>query len=472
MNRPSSFESRLDAWLEEGPTTGPDDLLADVHARARSVRQRPGWWLALKGDTMTTTWRARRAQIPGRLAFILLTTLLLLAIAAATVLVGSRSISLGDGRGSDGAMAVAPVIPTGGEALLAFTSWSTEDTRGDMFVVRADGTNGRRVTSDALDDWSPAWSPDGSELAFYSQDDDSIQLRVASADGIRVLDDSAGCFQSTQAPAWSPDGRFILYSVDRQPDDGVCEQAHTDVFVVPADGSAPGRRLLADAYTQFTTMADWSDGGIVMAGNDGSLGGLWLAEVPDPDRPSGLEARRMDAAYPDLVSFGWSRWSPDGRSIASAYIPSGTGFGTALVYETDGSPPRSLLDDPTRDQIVPDWGPDGTWLTLLEITEQVGDHGVYHLVVVGSDGTDARTIETPELNGNGGPAMISPDGTLAAARAEIDGSATPGDILIVPLDGATSIVRVPAGQWSSVSWQPLVNPDNPAATAPEGLPYS
>ena len=63
---------------EEGPTTGPDDLLADVHARARTVRQRPGRWLALKGDTMTTTWRARPAPFSGRLAFILLTALLLL----------------------------------------------------------------------------------------------------------------------------------------------------------------------------------------------------------------------------------------------------------------------------------------------------------------------------------------------------------------------------------------------------------
>jgi Tol biopolymer transport system component len=136
----------------------------------------------------------------------------------------------------------------------------------------------------------------------------------------------------------------------------------------------------------------------------------------------------------------------------------------------DGSAPRSLLDDPTKDQISPAWAPDGTWLTLLELTELASDHGVYHLVVVGRDGTDARTIETPQLNGNGGPAMISPDGTRAAARAEIDGNATPGDVLIVPLDGATSIVRLPAAMWNSVSWQPVVNPDNPAASAPEGLP--
>jgi hypothetical protein len=127
------------------------------------------------------------------------------------------------------------------------------------------------------------------------------------------------------------------------------------------------------------------------------------------------------------------------------------------------------MADPTRDQIVPDWGPDGSWLTLLELTEQAGDHGVYHLVVAPRDGGEPRTIETPDLNGNGGPAMVSPDGTLAAARAERDGEAVPGDVLIVPLAGDGPVVRVPAGMWSSVSWQPVVNPHNPAAGAPEGI---
>jgi Tol biopolymer transport system component len=206
-----------------------------------------------------------------------------------------------------------------------------------------------------------------------------------------------------------------------------------------------------------------------MGGNDGQLGGLWVAEVTDPDAPWDLRATRLDgAAFPDRLSFGWPRWSPDGSKVATTYIPAGAGFGSAVVFQSDDPTARALLADPTRDQIAPDWGPDGSWLTLLELTEQAGDHGIYHLVVASSDGSEARTIETPELNGNGGPAMVSPDGTLAAARAERDGEAVPGDVLIVPLEGDAPVVRVPAGMWSSVSWQPVLNPDNPAAGAPAG----
>ena len=210
MNRPSSFDARLTAWLEEGPTTGPDDLLADVHARARSVRQRPGWWLALKGDTMTTTWRARPAPFSGRLAFILLTALLLLAIAAATVLVGSRPAAFSDGPATDGAMAVAPVIPTGDEALFAFTSWSSSDTAA---TCSSSGPMGPMVTTShpTRSTTGPLHGrPMAAGLAFYSGDDDSVQLRVASADGISVLADAPGCW--IRRPSHRPGRRTVVSS--------------------------------------------------------------------------------------------------------------------------------------------------------------------------------------------------------------------------------------------------------------------
>jgi Tol biopolymer transport system component len=367
---------------------------------------------------------------------------------------------------------VGPVIPQGGESLLAFTSWSGDPaTAGDLYVVRADGTDGRRITADAYDDWSPSWSPDGGRIAVYASDDDSVQLRVIGPDGVvRVVADDPGCFNSTQAPAWSPDGRFLLYAVDRLPDDGICDLLYTDVFVVPSDGSAPGRRLLATEHAEFTTLPDWAGDRIVLAANDGQRGALWVIEVTDADRPWDLRARRIDDGVPSTLSFGWSRWSPDGSAIATTYGSVGTEFGTALVYPMDGSRPRSLLSDPTRDQTLPAWAPDGLRLTVLELTDLLPDHGVYQLVVVGRDGSDPTVLETPDLNANGGPALVSPDGTMAAARIERDNTPVPGDVLIVGLSDPAIRVDIPADQWSSVSWQPVVNPANPAAVAPEGLP--
>jgi Tol biopolymer transport system component len=466
MNRPSSFEDRLGAWLEEGPSTGPADLLATAHARARSVRQRPAWWLALKGETMETTWRARPLAM-GRLGYALLILLLAVALAAAGLVFGSRLLPE---RGRNAALAV----PSGPNQLLAFTSWSADGaTRGDLYAVRADGTDERALVSDALDDWSPAWSPDGSAIAVYSSDDDSIQLRVVSAKGIRVLADSPGCFNPTsQPPAWSPDGRFIVYAVDRMPDDGICDDMFTDLYVVPADGSTPGRRLLASDHTEYSTSPAWSGDRIAYRSNRDGTGGLWVAQVTDPLAPWDLEATRIDRAPADPVGYSATHWSPDGTELATTYIGKNGPLGNAVVIASDGSSTRALWADPTVDSIGPAWSPDGSRLSLLVATETLADHAKYELAIVGPHGEAPRIVDTPSLSGNGGPAAFSPDGSRIVARAEA-GDPMPGDLLILDIGSdpvSPPLVRVPARQWTTSSWQPLANPDDPVAGAPEGSP--
>ena len=100
-----------------------------------------------------------------------------------------------------------------------------------------------------------------------------------------------------------------------------------------------------------------------MAANDGHVGGLWVAEVSEPAKPWDLAPRRIDDGTADPLSFGWSRWSPDGGEIATTYSSTG-GYGEAKLYSPDGTAPRQVLDDPALDKIMPAWGPDGTWLTL------------------------------------------------------------------------------------------------------------
>ncbi|MBV8065889.1 MAG: PD40 domain-containing protein [Actinobacteria bacterium] len=72
----------------------------------------------------------------------------------------------------------------------------------------------------------PAWSPDGTTLAF--QRDDGIYVTTAPG-----ADRKVASISNPQAPAWSPDGREIAYTAARK------------IWIVPADGSSAPRALVA-----------------------------------------------------------------------------------------------------------------------------------------------------------------------------------------------------------------------------------
>src|SRR4051794_4249813 len=129
MNRPSTFDDRLAAFLEEGPASGPSEVLVSAHARARSVRQRPTWFLVMKGRTMETTLRAP-STVSARAMLILLVVLLTIALVATAAFVGSRLSS--NGLDSQRGLNAAPFpIPHGGDALLAHASYTADQQSGD-----------------------------------------------------------------------------------------------------------------------------------------------------------------------------------------------------------------------------------------------------------------------------------------------------------------------------------------------------
>jgi serine/threonine protein kinase/Tol biopolymer transport system component len=89
--------------------------------------------------------------------------------------------------------------------------------REDLFMVRADGSGQRPLTSDAYKDRHPFWSPDGRRLLFYSNrggDYEAWTLQVAGGGPERVL--PAGGKPLT-FPVWSPDGRKIACTYDDEP---------------------------------------------------------------------------------------------------------------------------------------------------------------------------------------------------------------------------------------------------------------
>jgi Tol biopolymer transport system component len=159
-------------------------------------------------------------------------------------------------------------------------TWSPDGTRiafsrgtlggTDIYSMRADGTDLRRLTSDPLPDITPAWSPDGTKIAFARAEDDAqreaANIFVVNADGSgeRNLTNDNGWSVS---PTWSPDGTRIAFSRNKYPFPGIYDP---DIFVMNADGS--GLVDLSPSERYYDQEPAWSPDGrrIAFARSDDS----------------------------------------------------------------------------------------------------------------------------------------------------------------------------------------------------------
>ena len=172
---------------------------------------------------------------------------------------------------------------------IAFSS--SQDGKLSILVMKADGSLITRLADRPFSDLSPAWSPDGSKLAFESNRDNNSEIYVMEADGsnqVRVTNNAA----ADRRPVWSPDGRSLAFESER---DG-----NREIYVMRADGSNI-RRLTNDAAADYSPA--WSPTGdwIAVASGSGQAGSTDLYVMT----PGG-EARRKV-----IGNGGWPAFSAE-----------------------------------------------------------------------------------------------------------------------------------------------------------------
>ena len=146
----------------------------------------------------------------------------------------------------------------------------------------------------------------------------------------RQLTDGEG---DDSAPAWSPDGSTIAFVSDRRPDRETA--THSDVYVVPASG---GEIELRSQGLSSVAALCWSPSGdsIVVVGSDDDIVGAgwqsWLFVIEPGRAPRKLTDDSISPAggYAPLVPAPEMRWSDDGRIsfIADAK-------GESAIYQAD-----------------------------------------------------------------------------------------------------------------------------------------
>ena len=109
----------------------------------------------------------------------------------------------------------------------------------DIFSSDADGSNQSRLTERETYNLAPVWSPDGSQIAFYSKrsDDKNLHLYTMASDGSGQRHVTSTRSEVVTPPIWSPDGNRIAFIAPRY---GEPEHLYrdTDLYVAIVDGSS------------------------------------------------------------------------------------------------------------------------------------------------------------------------------------------------------------------------------------------
>jgi TolB protein len=399
----------------------------------------------------------------------------------------------------------AVMAPNGRE--IAFVSSRTG--QADIWLLDLASRRLRNVTSHPGGDYRPAWSPDGAWLAFTSDRGSAgaqaptpgrffappqrTQIYVVRADGSGLRQVTTG-EASVGGATWSPDGSMIAFYEAWRPDwqrmgrDFVPPVATSQIVgVTLATGarreltSGPGRKfaprwlgagrvayLFGDSDPEPGTRQRVIPPAAQIAHTDGTRGpaGRYTNVSWSPDGRRFVFHRALDATWPPversasrdagfaLVRTGiFPSYTRDGRRLLSNTAYAALFHNSVAVMSPDGANRRIVFDDPGQNAVAPVWSPAGERIAfgLGRYNRGTREGAISHVAVMQADGSGLRLLT--KTAGNHGFPSWSPDGRRIIFRSTGVGDAKGLSVVDVESGETTPL---PAGTWTDTfpAWSP------------------
>jgi eukaryotic-like serine/threonine-protein kinase len=246
----------------------------------------------------------------------------------------------------------------------------------EIYVAPIAGGSDRRLTTSDLAKSSPAWTPDGSEVLFLSENGSNIGLwRVAAAVGTPTRIEAVG--QAVTSFAISPQGNRLAWT--QAVNDSNVWQADLSGGSLPVAQKASSKALISSTKLDMSSQFSPDGKRIVFSSTRSGRSSVWVAD-------SNGEQQLQVVAF-ERGSAGSPRWSPDGKLI----VFDGRVDGNADVYvvNVDGGKPRRMTTEDSED-VVPSFSRDGQWIYFC--SNRSGTRQIWKMASAGGPAVQVTTL--------------------------------------------------------------------------------